>query len=258
MKNIKIAFFDIDGTLIDMDTKIITQNTLNTLKTLQKKGIKVCVATGRPPKSIPSFDDFIFDAYLTFNASYCYSEKDVIRSTPIPKEDVQKIIENTTKINRPVLLSSKDRNGANGCDQRLKEYMAISKQDVEVISDFETFSKEEIYQIMLGFSKDELSFIMQDVHNAQMTAWWPYAGDIIFKNGGKGKGVEEILNYFNLTKEEAIAFGDGTNDVEMLKAVGWSVAMENATEDLKAVAKAICPSVKEEGVYTYCKEIGLI
>ena len=258
MKNIKIAFFDIDGTLIDMDTKVITQTTLNTLKQLQNNGIKVCVATGRPPRSVPSFDGFKFDAYLTFNASYCYSDKEVIFSNPISQKDVQKIIENASSIHRPVLLADKDRNGANGCDIDLKDYMAISKQSVEVIEDFEEFSKGEIYQIMIGFHLNELDLIMKDANGAKMTAWWHRAGDIIPANGGKGKGIGEVLKYFHFSKEEAIAFGDGTNDVEMLKAVGLGVAMANATEDLKAVADVICPSVKEEGVYQYCKEIGLV
>ena len=67
-----------------------------------------------------------------------------------------------------------------------------------------------------------------------------------------------MLKYFGYTKEEAIAFGDGTNDVEMFLEVGCGVAMENATDALKSVATEICPHVKEDGIMQYCKKIGLI
>ena len=56
MDKIKIAFFDIDGTLIDMERKEISEKMLETLKDLQKNGIKICIATGRAPMAIPKFE----------------------------------------------------------------------------------------------------------------------------------------------------------------------------------------------------------
>ena len=49
MGKIKIIFFDIDGTLIDMQAKKITPKMLETLHRLQDRGIKICIATGRSP-----------------------------------------------------------------------------------------------------------------------------------------------------------------------------------------------------------------
>ena len=54
-KNIKIAFFDIDGTMIDIGSRKITPNMLETLSGLQRNGIKICIATGRPPAILPRF-----------------------------------------------------------------------------------------------------------------------------------------------------------------------------------------------------------
>ena len=55
-----------------------------------------------------------------------------------------------------------------------------------------------------------------------------------------------------------MAFGDGNNDIEMLKAVGNGIAMANASDDLKAVADEICGDVSEDGIYHYCLEKRLI
>ena len=55
-----------------------------------------------------------------------------------------------------------------------------------------------------------------------------------------------------------MAFGDGNNDIEMLRAVGNGIAMGNASDDLKAVADEICGDVSEDGIYQYCLENELI
>lgn len=90
--------------------------------------------------------------------------------------------------------------------------------------------------------------------NTQITAWWDKAADIIPLNCGKGNAVNAVLNYYGLSKDEAIAFGDGRNDIEMLEAVGTGVAMGNAIDEVKARADVICKSVEEDGVYHYCLE----
>ena len=64
--------------------------------------------------------------------------------------------------------------------------------------------------------------------------------------------------YYGFDKAEAVAFGDGNNDIEMLQAVGDAVAMGNASAELKAVATEVCRPVTEDGVYWYCVENGLI
>ena len=51
----KIAFFDIDGTLIDMQSKRITEKPLEALQRLRADGVKICLATGRSPVALPVF-----------------------------------------------------------------------------------------------------------------------------------------------------------------------------------------------------------
>ena len=64
MNSIKIIFFDIDGTLIDMRTKRISEKMLETLIRLKENGIILCIATGRSPISLPFFEGVEFDAFL--------------------------------------------------------------------------------------------------------------------------------------------------------------------------------------------------
>ena len=84
----RIIFFDIDGTLIDMEKKRITERTLDALRRLQQNGILLAIATGRSPLIVPKFDGVEFDVFLTYNGSFCYNMTGDISVSPIPPQDV--------------------------------------------------------------------------------------------------------------------------------------------------------------------------
>lgn len=259
MNNIKIAFFDIDGTMIDINKKVISEKMIETLQRLKEHGIIICIATGRSPITLPDIPQVEFDAFLTFNGSYCYNKEQTIFSNPICGEDVKRIIQNAAKIHRPVSVATKNRLAANGADKDLIDYYAIVKLGVDVAEDFaHVIEQEYIYQMMMGCYKEEYAAVMKDVKHAKIAVWWDRAIDIIPADGGKGKGIQKILEYYGFDKEEAIAFGDGNNDIEMLQAVGHAVAMENASPQLKDVATDICGHVAEDGIFYYCCKHGLI
>ena len=84
---------------------------------------------------------------------------------------------------------------------------------------------------MLGCDLEERKYILEGTKNAKVAAWWSRAIDIIPKDGGKGTAIEQrFLHIINSSKEEAIAFGDGENDIDMLLSVGKGIAMGNAAE----------------------------
>ena len=124
MKDIKIIFFDIDGTLIAMDQDTISEKTLEALKRLQEKGVKLCLATGRGPMLVPHFEGVEFDAFLTYNGSYCYDHSGTLYSNCIPLKDIERIIKNADKMGKPVALATKDRMAANGKDQGFRHALA--------------------------------------------------------------------------------------------------------------------------------------
>ena len=66
-------------------------------------------------------------------------------------------------------------------------------------------------------------------------------------NTNKATAIEKLAKYFNIEQKDIIAFGDGDNDIEMLKYAGVGVAMDNAIDKLKAVANTTTKSNKESG-----------
>lgn len=259
LENIKIIFFDIDGTLIDIHSKKISKRTLETLIRLKERNFILCLSTGRAPLTVPRFEGWEPDVYLTFNGSYCYNRQQVIYKNPISTEDAKLIVKNAASINRPVSAATPKRLAANGKDDDLVKYFALAKLDVDVSNDFDKMiENDEIYQIMSGGIEREYPAFLRDVKNAKIAAWWDRAVDIIPADSGKGVGIKHVLAHYHLKKEEALAFGDGNNDIEMLQAVGTGVAMENGSDELKAVADDICGHAADDGVYHYCVKHGLI
>ncbi|MCC8023888.1 MAG: Cof-type HAD-IIB family hydrolase [Clostridium sp.] len=255
MDNIKIVFFDIDGTLIDMKRKRISEKTLETLIHLKEKNIILGVATGRSPLGLPQFNEIEFDVFLTFNGSYCFNKQEVIFSNPIPINDIKKIISNAKSMNRPVSIATKERLISNGKDKDLVEYHSFANLEVIIADDFDdVLINHDIYQVLAGCHKNDYPKLMKNICNAKITAWWDRAVDIIPTSSSKGIGIDKILKYYHLDKSEALAFGDGNNDIEMLQAVGKGIAMGNASEELKSVADDICGNVENDGIYYYCME----
>lgn len=258
MEQIKIIFFDIDGTLIDMEKKRISEKTVETLHRLRANGIKLCIATGRSPVALPDFGGVAFDAFLTFNGSLCYTDSETIFSNPISHDNVQRLIRNAAAMGRPVNICTRDRLAANGTDTDLADYFAIAKQSVPVTEEFDALSHKDIYQLMLGCRESDYPALLDGVSGAQIAAWWDRAVDVIPAGGGKGLGIEKMLAFYHLDRTQALAFGDGNNDREMLETVGIGVAMANGSPQLKAIADDVCGPVTEDGIYHYCVEHGLI
>lgn len=258
MDPIQIVFFDIDGTLIDMEKKEITPRTLEALRRLKERGVLLCLATGRGPLTLPRFDGVEFDVFLTFNGSYCFDREGTIFSAPLPQTDVQTIIQNAAALQRPVSVATQDQMLANGADRDLIDYYAFAKREVEVSDRFEEVARGEVYQIMLGCRQADYPALLRGTRHAKIAAWWDRAVDIIPADGGKGVAVRRILDHYHLEPAAALAFGDGDNDIEMLQAVSHGVAMENASQRLKAVAGDVCGHVAQDGVYHYCLAHGLL
>ena len=255
---IKIAFFDVDGTLLKIGSKEPSKNTVLTLKKLKDNGVLLCMATGRSYPSIPRFKDIEFDVWLTFNGSYVRNKNHVIFRNPIDINDKKIIIQNLKKMNRAIAISNENMIVTNGTDDDLEQYFYFGNENMIIAENFDELCKTDIYQIMCSATKKEYEQILHGTKKAKITAWWDKAVDIIPLNCGKGNAVEEVLKYYGFTKDEAIAFGDGNNDIEMLEAVGTGVAMGNAKDEVKAKANAICKSVDDDGVYYYCLENNLI
>ncbi|MBQ8092043.1 MAG: HAD family phosphatase [Clostridia bacterium] len=83
--------------------------------------------------------------------------------------------------------------------------------------------------------------------NAALNSAFPFNIEIMEKGRGKGRALKVLTEHLGLSKDQVMAFGDGSNDLEMLQEAGVSVAMENGFDELKRCVSLIAPDNAHEG-----------
>lgn len=166
---IKIAFFDMDGTLLKMGHRELTEKTAKALNSPRQKGILLCMATGRGSLSIPAFEDVTFDVLLTFNGSYVTVGEKIIFKNPLNHHDKQQIIRNLKKMNRAAAISNEHFIVTNGTDKDLEQYFRFGNEILTIADNFDELCKDDIYQIMCSCRKEEYDQILEGTTETQIT-----------------------------------------------------------------------------------------
>lgn len=260
---IKAIFFDVDGTLISFKTHKMPKDTRESLEKLRKKGIKLFLATGRSPGALGMLKkivDFEFDGYVTFNGQYCIVENEVIHKMTIPKETFKRLVPYLEEKNISCEFSEIDRTYINFKNERVETLEGILGSTAEnvPIGDINRVFVEDIYQMCAFITPEEEESFLKHSPKCDSVRWNEVFADIINVKGGKDIGIEKILDYFGLTKEESMAFGDGGNDIEMLKYVHLGVAMGNAGGDVKESADFVTLDVDSGGITFALDKFGVL
>lgn len=81
---------------------------------------------------------------------------------------------------------------------------------------------------------------------------------LFMRTGGKQIGIPAMAAHYGIRNDEILVFGDGPNDVDMLRDVGFGVAMGNGCAKAKAAANYVTTDVDDDGIYRALKELGVI
>ena len=176
---IKIAFFDVDGTLLKMGHKELSERTLHASISLRRNGVKLCMATGRGYLSAPRFPGIDFDALLTFNGSYVTVGDEIIFKCPLDRMDKLQILQNLKDMHRALAISNEHFIITNGTDPDLEQYFRFGNEMLKIDKRFDERVHEDIYQMMCSCREEEYERILAGTHHTQITAWWDRAADII-------------------------------------------------------------------------------
>lgn len=248
---IKAIFFDIDGTLIPHGEMTIPSHVIQALKAVQNKGIKLFVATGRPPASMTHVrNQFDFDGYLTANGQYCFSNDLVIYEKYIEKDSIKQLLPYLKTNKVPVLFAKLD-----GC---YRNEFNTGFDASSPLFDENTICEEKIVQLMTPIQPEEDEEFLKHLPGCKSARWTDAFADIIPIEGGKEYGIDQIIKHYNISLSEVMAIGDGGNDISMLKHVPYSVAMGNAKNEVKACASYVTTHILEDGIINAFKHFNLL
>ena len=261
----KLVAMDLDYTLLD-DQKRISPHTQEVLRAAVANGVQIVPATGRIFKAIP---DFLRETegiryYICCNGATIYDrvEDKVIYTNHLPKESVFRIFDVLDKYH---CTQDIYRNGQGYMEARFLDHLrdyGVSDTMFELVHRTRKVVenlREDIKREPLGIEKtqgffdveEERQQCMKELRSLNIASVSSSVGNNIEINQfhcDKGDGLAHLAEYLGIPIEEVMACGDADNDTLMLKAAGFSVAMENASEDLKEMADFITKSNNEDGV----------
>ncbi|MDR3195101.1 MAG: Cof-type HAD-IIB family hydrolase [Tannerella sp.] len=262
MNPIKAVFFDIDGTLVSFNTHCVSPALRQALAALRNRGIKLFVATGRMLPMIGVLDGIPFDGYITYNGAYCVDagRRNVIYACPVPQEDLDALVRYLEKDPFPVAFMPKDAITVNYVDGTVE---AIARQiDVPLprVEDPHVTIRGDVFQFCPYVEDDEkIRYLEQHVFtHCAATRWTPLFADVNVRGVSKQTGIDRILDCYGLDLGETMAFGDGGNDIPMLRHVALGVAMGNASDEVKAIADHTTAPVDDEGIIQAFRHFGLL
>ena len=260
-KKIKIVFTDIDGTLYSHVTKRVPPSAVEAIQALQKKGIKVFLCSGRNYYLIRKSGVLNLvkpDGLVTMNGSNAIIENTIIYRHPIPSEVVDKMVMFAKRLKFGLTLIEENEGHINLIDERVihahEQYGTRFPQPRTYPDHYDRV----VYQMIAFIDQFEEDLIAPQLTGCKTARWDKYAVDVMLEDSDKAKGIESVLEYLGLERENALSLGDGNNDAEMLRYTGISVAMGKAGDKAKKAADFVTDDIDEDGWANAFKKLGLI
>lgn len=265
----KIIFTDIDGTLLGPE-RVLTQATIDQVKRI-KETIPFILVSSRMPKQMYHLQQdlgILNTPLIAFNGAYIEKKGEVIHSSEIPISIIKDLVLLNEKAGEDkihISLFNANNWYVDKMDYWAKREETNTKISPEIKPNSEVLTLWEkenkgAHKIMCMGDKLRIDKIYQFLEENYNDVLHLYRSkdtyiEIASKEISKLTGIKTLLKccYPTYNLEEVVAFGDNYNDEEMIGAVGHGVAVDNARDEVKAVAKSITQHHKEDGVANYLK-----
>lgn len=255
---------DIDGTLLKDSTPDISPMLIDTIEKLVDQGIIFVAASGREYSSIKKVFHKIADkiVFIASNGAQIMYQDQCLQLTEMNQEYVKEIV-NKLREYRDTCEFLVATTPGTVIETQNKDFLNLLQFGYynTVHQTENVFERKEPIFKVSGYRKESIRDIgennliplFQDKVRACMSGEeWV---DFMDYSVDKGNALQFLQQYFGITKEETMVFGDNSNDVGMILAAGESYAVENAVEEAKAAAKYICPPYYENGVHQVIKKL---
>jgi Cof subfamily protein (haloacid dehalogenase superfamily) len=252
---ISLVLADVDGTLVTED-KVLTPRAQAAVRRLHAAGIRFAITSGRPPKGMAMlFDELQLETPIAgFNGGlFVKTDLSIIEQKTLPADVAAKAIE---------LIHAHDLDAwvYRGNDWLITKADAphvareawTVKFPPKVVADFTGMLGDVAKIVGISDDLDKVQRCEADAQSAfgkraTATRSQPYYLDVTNKDANKGAVVEYLSRHLGVPTQEIATLGDQPNDVLMFERSGFSIAMGNASDEVKAQATATTDSYNDEG-----------
>ncbi len=259
--NKKAVFFDIDGTLYDLELGI-PESTRRAIRALREAGHIAVVCTGRSRSYVaPEIVALGFDGYIAGAGTYVEYKEEVLWQQIIATEQLRELHQLLGQLEVKYVMEGPECMYYNP-DIRDEEYVRRMSEWNDVVRmqpfDYHTcvinkfscfFSDQEEKQRVLARIGPEYDVIVHDN--------MPFS-EVLPAGISKATGIKHLIEAIGVRQQDTYAFGDSNNDLEMLAYVKYGVAMGNANESVLRSAPYRTRRLEEDGIWHGLKQFGLI
>ena len=248
---LRAVFLDIDGTLMGKNPKALEEN-LSIIQKVRSLGHKVLINTGRATSYMPRELNLQknFDGVVSGAGAIVRLDGKVLFKKLMSFEIVRKACE--LFADSPILsvlegeeniyyFSKAEIDYENWVRLDKNNYRDIVTPDIAV----------EKFTILGEISKEVCEVIGEECLSIQHPAY----GEIIRHDCSKASAMQIVADSLGIPLSQCVAMGDSMNDFDMIKAAGVSVAMDNAIDEIKAIADFVTDDADNAGVASALKQI---
>lgn len=254
----KLLLLDIDGTLLN-SKKELPESAFEALQSARANGHDLAIATGRAPFMITDLlEKLDIQTFITFNGQYIVHNDEVVHTEALDPVLLEKVVHFAEERDHPlVFMNSKKMISSIDYHPDIDESLKSLKFP-HPVTERDFHLDNEIYQSLVFCTKEEEAQYHENFKDFQFVRWHRVSCDILPKGGSKASGIEKLIAETGHSIEDTIAFGDGLNDLQMMKTAGFSVAMDNGHPETKKVASYITEHVDDDGLAKAFVHLGLI
>ncbi|WP_271001843.1 Cof-type HAD-IIB family hydrolase [Listeria seeligeri] len=256
MKPRGICFFDMDGTLLNSESKVL-DSSLRALDKLRENNIIPVISTGRTLTEISHQMKITgIESAVMMNGQMVVFEGEKVYEDVLEEELLERLTQEAKSQNVEICYYNDKRIGASAITPVVKAHYDFLGEPTPVVQ--ENMYKEETINMALLLLESGDEYFPERFEELQFVRNTPFSNDVLRKGGSKAVGIAKLLEVMGYQDVPTYAFGDGMNDLEMFGAVNYSVAMENAVPLLKEQATFITKDNNNDGIKLGLEKFGLI
>ncbi len=279
----QIIFFDIDGTLRD-ESYGIPETAKTAIKMCKENGYYVCLCTGRNIGAI--YDDVLdlrMNGIIASGGAYIEFENKIIREKFFPTNKLGEVWQCLKIVNKQIAFTFETNDIVFMNEEAANVLESVNEEKFKFLISEEREYIRENEKIIYKYNLDEFN---SNIHKVNKICLWSDEGifekiidilskekiqlaqsfnfdtrnyyEIIQRECNKGEAIKELCEYLGIPIEETMAFGDGRNDIDMLKTVGTAIGMRNGNKEIFKYVDSTCEEPFNNGIYLELKKRNVI
>lgn len=260
-----LGAFDLDGTVLRRDLTI-TEATVDALRALRGKGMRLVVATGRRFEGAREYAERL--GFGDEDPVICYGGSMVRRMSgetllhrTLPKDLCVEVLEWAAQRELHTRVFTDGKIVVSPETSAVIKHLSDRESDVETVGSPAAWLRkggEDPTKLVIVDHPDDISGWLQEAREAFsgrlfVTRSLPHYVEVGNPDGTKASALRFLCEHWGIDPARTIAFGDADNDIDMLSFAGLGVAVGGMNEEVRSAADIVAPPVNEDGVAAFVR-----